>query len=74
MIVLSFVIDIATHTCLKPIRMRFVCGQEILELKKKKTKEIQGKTSGKWRLPSIIMCMYNPKEYFSTRLPLPNGL
>ena len=35
MIVLSLVTDIATHTCLKPIRMRFVCGQEILELKKK---------------------------------------
>ena len=73
MIVLSLVTDIATHTCLKSIRMRFVCGQGILELKKK-TKETQGKTSGKWRLPSIIMCMYNPKEYFSTRLPLPNGL
>ena len=42
--------------------MRFVSGQGVLELK-----ETQGKTtSGKWRLPSLIMCMYSPKEYFST--------
>ena len=53
--------DIASHNYLKK-RMRFVSGQGILELK-----ETRGKTrSGKWRLPSLIMCMYSPKEYFST--------
>ena len=42
--------------------MRLVFGQGILELK-----ETQGKTtSGKWRLPSLIMCMSSPKEHFST--------
>ena len=61
-IILSLVTDIVTHTYLKPIGMRFLSGQGILELK-----ETQGKkTSGKWRLPSLIMCMYSPKEYFST--------
>ena len=51
--------DIVTHTYLKPIRMRFVSGQGILELK-----ETQGKTtSGKWRLPPPIMCISSPKEY-----------
>ena len=49
-IILSLVTDIITHTYLKLIRMRFVSGQAILELK-----EIQGKTtSEKWRLPSLI--------------------
>ena len=43
MIVLSLVTDIATHTCLKSIRMRFVCGQGILELKKKKQKKLKEK-------------------------------
>ena len=38
MIVLSLVTDIATQTCLKPIGMRFVCGEGILELKKKQKK------------------------------------
>ena len=43
--------------------MRFVSGQGILELK-----ETRGKTrSGKWRLPSLIMCMYSLKEYFSMK-------
>ena len=61
-IILLLVTDIVTHTYLKPIRMRLVSGQGILELK-----ETQGKTTvGKWRLPSLIMCMYSPKEYFST--------
>ena len=41
--------------------MRFVSGEGILELK-----ETQRKTSGKWQLPSLIMCMYCSKEYFST--------
>ena len=43
--------------------MRLVFGQGILELK-----ETQGKTtSGKWRLPSLIMSMSSPKEYISLR-------
>ena len=58
-IILSLVPNIVTHTYLKPIKMRFVSGRGILELK-----ETQGKTtSGKWRLPSLIMYMYSPKEY-----------
>ena len=57
----SIVTDIATHNYLKK-RMRFVSGQGILELK-----ETRGKTrSGKWRLPSLIMCMH-VKEYFSMK-------
>ena len=32
-IILSLVTNIVTHTYLKPIRMRFVSGQGILELK-----------------------------------------
>ena len=63
MIVLSLVTNIVTHTYLKPTRLRFDCGQRIIEIKKKP----QGKTtSGKWRLSSLIMCIYNPKTYFST--------
>ena len=54
--------DIASHNYLKK-RMRFVSGQGILELK-----ETRGKTrSGKWRLPSLIMCMYSLKEFLHER-------
>ena len=39
---LSIVTDIATHTYLKQIRMRFVSGQGILELMKLKEKQQMG--------------------------------
>ena len=58
-IVLSLVTDIVTRTYIKPTRMRFVYDQGVIELKTK----TQGRTtSGKWRLPSLIMCMCSSKN------------
>ena len=47
-IILSLMTNIVTHTYLKPIRMRFVSGQGILELK-----ETQGKKN-KWEMVCIV--------------------